>query len=566
MPTSLPPLVSDFLAAALELDSGRIQLIWSAFSDLAEAAHNTSAQPHLDDIFRLHSHTHSTGAEPLLPPISCCLHCQSNLGEEKTVEGRLYSLHRGVLPIFSKSLYCRSCHIRYYNNYFVRDASQETAHREYYSQEVPKFIHLTESTYVEPALCQFFTFQMALEHGTCQGIARVYNLTLGSSDLPNASRLSHDLTGELVLDSFILYALLQDKQLQRETLVLPHHGYQNHRFDQAMAERNARMVGTGQHMWAHACNRCMKVYKGEDGNWYRITAGVHDGVDVRHVSCGVHECQEAVPTQRHHFCVTHSNQDKICCVIGCNEPARPNFRTCTIESHVAFQAQQDEKNTAMFQLRARLKNTTISDVPRAGSQSEPTPLPAEFSSATAEPLNTNIKVKGKLARSWTHNEQLFVRCCGIILSRATMFGSEGVSGVKNFLKATFPPQYPGALPSYIFYDNNCSFLKHLRTCDDHYFENVGLPVDVFHFKCKHSEADVFCQIHCNPARFRELIDADGKWVFNSSAAEQANVWFGKFQSVVQDMPIIKYNFFLDEMISVHNEHVAAELRDQGHAP
>jgi hypothetical protein len=53
MPTSLPPLVSDILAAALELDSGRIQLIWSAFSDLAEAAHNTSAQPYLDDIFRV---------------------------------------------------------------------------------------------------------------------------------------------------------------------------------------------------------------------------------------------------------------------------------------------------------------------------------------------------------------------------------------------------------------------------------------------------------------------------------------------------------------------------------
>ena len=67
-----------------------------------------------------------------------------------------------------------------------------------------------------------------------------------------------------------------------------------------------------------------------------------------------------------------------------------------------------------------------------------------------------------------------------------------------------------------------------------------MTVDVFHFKCKHSEADVFCQIHCNPVRFRELINAEGKWVFNSSAAEQANVWFGKFQSVVQDMPVIKY--------------------------
>lgn len=39
-------------------------------------------------------------------------------------------------------------------------------------------------------------------------------------------------------------------------------------------------------------------------------------------------------------------------------------------------------------------------------------------------------VKGRTARRWTHNEQLFVRCCGVIVSRATFFGSEGVSGVK----------------------------------------------------------------------------------------------------------------------------------------
>jgi hypothetical protein len=60
--------------------------------------------------------------------------------------------------------------------------------------------------------------------------------------------------------------------------------------------------------------------------------------------------------------------------------------------------------------------------------------------------------------------------------------------------------------------------------------------------------DIFCQINCNPARFKELIGPDGKWVFNSSAAEQANVWFGKFQNVVQDMPVIRFvakiNFYL----------------------
>jgi hypothetical protein len=67
---------------------------------------------------------------------------------------------------------------------------------------------------------------------------------------------------------------------------------------------------------------------------------------------------------------------------------------------------------------------------------------------------------------------------------------------------------------------------------------------VFHFKCKHTERDEFCQTHCNPGRFRELIDSEGKWVFNSSAAEQANVWFGKFQNVVQDMPVLKSVFVI----------------------
>jgi hypothetical protein len=38
--------------------------------------------------------------------------------------------------------------------------------------------------------------------------------------------------------------------------------------------------------------------------------------------------------------------------------------------------------------------------------------------------------KGRMSRRWTHNEQLFVYPCGVIASRATFFGSEGVSGVK----------------------------------------------------------------------------------------------------------------------------------------
>ncbi|KAJ7234697.1 hypothetical protein C8J57DRAFT_1089536, partial [Mycena rebaudengoi] len=509
------------------------------------------------------------GVETVAPPMSSCPRTGCNslkLGETKSVEARLYTLHRGVLPIFSKSLYCRTCHTRYYNNYSVEQASNPSAQRQYYNHDMPRFIHVFETCFVELQLCTYFEVQMALAHVTCQGISRVYNMSLGASEIPTASQLLNELSGDLVLEAFLLHSVLRDKQERQEVLFLPHHTYQNHRLDHVLAERNLRMAGTGQEMWAHACNRCMKIYKGEDDNWYRMTAGVHDGVTVRHLCCTVHDCTEALPTQRDHFCATHRHLIKVCCIRGCQTEAEPGFRTCTVEAHRAFQTDSDVRNGAMFQLHTRLRNAGIPQVPPAGSSAEPPTTPANTGSTAAATTETP-QVKGRLARNWTNNEQLFVRCCGVILSRATFFGSEGISSVATFLKTTFPAEYPGALPSYIFYDNNCQFLKHLRHVGDHYFDHVGLPVDVFHFKCKHTVRDVFCQTHCNPARFRELIGLDGStWVFNSSAAEQANVWFGKFQSTVQDMPVLRYNFFLDEMIAIYNRFTVERLRSQGERP
>ncbi|KAJ7612433.1 hypothetical protein DFH06DRAFT_1484842 [Mycena polygramma] len=533
-PPVLPLPVSHLLASVLSLDLSLIQLMWTAFGYLAQQSHAEDSSPSLDDAFRIHGHSTKIGAEVLSPPISFCLKPACNSHKLAEVLGRLYTLRRGVLPIFSKSLYCRYCHTRYYHNYFVTQAGAPGARREYYSEKVPAFLHVSESAYIESDLCRQFGIQMALAHDTCQGIARVYNKLLGDSDLPTASRLSIELTGDLVLDGFLLHAIFQDKQNRREILSLPHEGYQNHRYDEALAERNRRMAGTGQDMSAHSCNRCMKIYQGEDGRWYRMTAGVHDGVTVRHLCCAVHDCLEALPSQRAHFCYTHRDLAKICAIQGCNANAEPGFHTCKDEEHRAFQKEADERNTAMFQLRSRLRKADISEIPLAGSAAGPSePL---FRPMMDDPLLTApppTKIKGRLTRSWTHNEQLFVRCCGIIISRATLFGAEGVTSAKAFLKCTFPPEYPGAMPSYIFYDNNCSFLKHLQSCGDHYFDNVGLPVD---------------------------------WVFNSSAAEQANVWFGKYQNIVQDMAVLKYNFYLDEMIRLHNEDTAASLAADGHVP
>ncbi len=132
--------------------------------------------------------------------------------------------------------------------------------------------------------------------------------------------------------------------------------------------------------------------------------------------------------------------------------------------------------------------------------------------------------------------------------------------------STFPDHFPGAKPSFIFFDNNCLLLKHIRANKEHRFDNVGLPVDVFHAINKHSEGDEFCQQYCNPYAFPELWNDKYEWVFNSSAAEQANVWFGKFLPVVREMGEIRYNFFLDEMIAIYNEHKVAVQQARGRRP
>jgi hypothetical protein len=59
------------------------------------------------------------------------------------------------------------------------------------------------------------------------------------------------------------------------------------------------------------------------------------------------------------------------------------------------------------------------DIPVPGAQ-DPCPSKAETG---------NCKLKAQFGRRRTHNEQIIVRPCGIICSRATFFGAEAVSNV-----------------------------------------------------------------------------------------------------------------------------------------
>lgn len=124
-------------------------------------------------------------------------------------------------------------------------------------------------------------------------------------------------------------------------------------------------------------------------------------------------------------------------MVGCGRTAATGHLTCDDKTHRAFEEEKVLANKAMFQLRARLRkmklpesgNVDISEGLDASDEVEEV-VSVEQPSQPNPASSKQPKLKARFGRRWTHNEQLFVRCCGIIISRATFYGSEAISGVK----------------------------------------------------------------------------------------------------------------------------------------
>ncbi|KZT60404.1 hypothetical protein CALCODRAFT_429296 [Calocera cornea HHB12733] len=128
------------------------------------------------------------------------------------------------------------------------------------------------------------------------------------------------------------------------------------------------------------------------------------------------------------------------------------------------------------------------------------------------------------------------------------------------------------MPDVLFFDNNCNLRRHLENRAEEvrrHFEHTLLVVDAFHWGTKHEDTgDQYCRRYCNPANYPELYDETkpNKWLFNSSACEQTNSWLRRFAPQTREMSAIRFEFFLDEVIKAHNEHIVNELRRAGQSP
>ncbi|KAF7975171.1 hypothetical protein HWV62_10361 [Athelia sp. TMB] len=354
-----------------------------------------------------------------------------------------------------------------------------------------------------------------------------------------------EMTVDDVWNAFFLHSLLLD-HAEHETILQLDHNAPSHlkRLEPALRARNLRMKGTGQEEWNHACDSCSWHFTDEDG------------IEI----------------------------------VGCSEGVETGFKTCKSKEHRIIETRYCERGQAMFQLKKRLERikatqTTNSmslgreDHPEGdvnglaglegvGDEDEEVVLDATGDICDGKPDTGNRMLRAKFGRTRSHNEELCVASCGVIRGRARFFGSEAPNGVRWFIILLYPTKE--SLPSVIWHDNNCRVTAMLRNdIDEHlrtYFDGVAMPVDVFHFKSKHKESDLDCGRHCNPYIWPELRTEEGRWRFNSSAAEQTNAWYGGFLAIVRDMQADRYEFFLDEMIKRRNRVIVGELRRKGKNP
>lgn len=103
-------------------------------------------------------------------------------------------------------------------------------------------------------------------------------------------------------------------------------------------------------------------------------------------------------------------------------------RTCDDKEHCALENAYFQRSKALFQLCDKLKQSGVS-VPSdsvAANISEDTEIEIECEGKSE---GGNRQLHAIFGCRRTHNEQLILCSCGIILSRTTLYGSEAVSAV-----------------------------------------------------------------------------------------------------------------------------------------
>ncbi|KAH9808606.1 hypothetical protein DFH28DRAFT_1193006 [Melampsora americana] len=504
----------------------------------------------------------------LQAPTSKCFLCShdrsSALHVHSSQNGYLYDSD-GVHAIQTVILRCSSK-----PSYYTRDGL-----RIYYSQEMGRdeeYLHIHCHYYMTRRLAYMFRVIQMLAHVSHFNLVNWYDqIFVDDTPVPTFVQnqsFSPSISEEVCRDGLILHSLMNHADRRGTHLAVTSSGTDTIRFDSAIEAHLELLSVEGTRYRDHFCSSCVRLTSGVDPetgeHFYRaIRAIVTDGLTIGHWRC-------SASTQQLEQIAANSGQpvpEGPCT----NKLANINDRLCP--EHFAILGglcrAQPCQEAALGETQTSMLNRPGSNLP-----SDPT---VHLNASTAQLEDMDIlrqadesqrahesardgglsQAAGKLimTKARTHNDQLAVGTCGITLARKTFYNAESVSAVKEFLEESFPH----GMPEVVFYDNACRLTEHIYTGDTDRTSFLGtvIPVDPFHHR-SHAESDEFCKRFTDPKLFPD-IQKDGKWIFNASAAELTNIWYGGFASICRNMHSLVYNFFLEEMVYLRNTWLTKKL-------
>ena len=222
-----------------------------------------------------------------------------------------------------------------------------------------------------------------------------------------------------------------------------------------------------------------------------VHAVVMDGNAMGRCTCGVPHCTIPLTNKRHRFCSMHADLYKICAIVGCNERiSAPDKKTCNNPIHQQVESVHVERGQAAFQLKEKLKRAKVAHPKNGEAVDLPVPhiieqgddeddlddddldetyeivgdrvIPSEEDAVThtalaraslteiidnndhipaiqpsvtvpipppVVPTGPKKKIRAKFGRSRTHNEQILVAPCGMIIARETFYHAESITAV-----------------------------------------------------------------------------------------------------------------------------------------
>lgn len=443
----------------------------------------------------------------LTPPTYYCLTCPREPTAprlqmaRRQVHAYLFDLN-GVDRIQYLSGYCRACRTTYMPSYMVCDRN-----RQYYTQgegQLPLIFQVSERNFMTYKLADYFNNLQMMAVVSIYNLAGSFNHThapINDQDTVTYSLSEHVLT--LALD---IHRLMRSANEQGIWLKSIASDDDDDQFLSAMSEHLDRMK-TAEHFGSmHVCSNCTQSVLPPDMevDTKIPRAVVTDAVRIGHWSCSIsnmqlkalnpisedNHCDNPLDDVTDRFCPLHTRLlEGICQAQPCMAPAILGQRTCGCVEHIA----------ALQRAEARGPSEILD---------------------SAQPNEHN---RIELSRRRSHHEQLMVATCGYIMGRKTFYRSESVRRVKDFILEIFRSN----LPPVIFY---------------------------------HNATDLRFQIHearDDAYRFQNTLVLSGQRAtddspFNSSGAQSVFAWLGGFEHICRHMHSTRYQFFLEEMIRLHN--------------